>query len=370
MLRVEEFLLEKTYADLERELGIKATYHPSLPLVILNYDQINSPKGHPIVRECRGLVLDRRSNKIQAKSFDRFFNWGEMAEEMNDFNFKNFMVQTKEDGSLLLLWHFEGNWYCSTRGSFAVDKMQFMDFTWTDGVCKALGVKSLNELNGVLSPDLTYVCEFVSPWNKVVRQYKEPRLILLSAFRGKHELGWTELDEHIKDLPVAFARPARYEFKNIDEIIAFLNKQGTDDPTFEGVVIRDDAGRRWKVKSSTYLSLHRLRGEGDNLYNPKYLVPWALAGEGDELLTYFPEVTDKFKEVKAKIDSAYQNLERTWKEHWKIEGQKEFAQAIIKQTGFSGILFDMRKEFGEKQTLEQLKEKWRNAESRIIKLLF
>jgi hypothetical protein len=371
MLKIQEALRNgKTHLDLKSELGINYLPHPTLPLVIMNYDQIESPKGHPIVREARGLILRKDNHEIVAKSFFRFFNWGEMAEEMNDFNFNNFIVQTKEDGSLLSLWNFEGQWYCSTRGSYATDTMQFMEFTWTEGVCKALGVKSLNELNGVLSPDLTYVCEFVSPWNKVVRSYKEPRLILLSAFRGEVELGWHELDAHAEKLSVPFARPTRYEFKNIDEIIAFLNKQGTDDPTYEGVVIRDDAGRRWKIKSSTYLSLHKMRGEGDNLFNPKYLVPWALAGEGAELLVYFPEVTEKFNEVKGKVDEAFKNLERVWKENWKIEGQKEFALAIVKQTGFSNILFDMRKEFGSEQKLEQLKEKWRNAESVIIKRLF
>jgi tRNA splicing ligase len=47
-------------------------------LVVLNYNQINSPKLDPIVRECRGLILDRNSGySVVARSFDWFWNYGE-----------------------------------------------------------------------------------------------------------------------------------------------------------------------------------------------------------------------------------------------------------------------------------------------------
>ena len=64
--------------------------------------------GHPVVRECRGLVLHAQTHDLVARSFPRFFNWGEMAEEMKGFDFSDFTVHTKEDGSLVLLYFFAG----------------------------------------------------------------------------------------------------------------------------------------------------------------------------------------------------------------------------------------------------------------------
>jgi hypothetical protein len=82
-LQVQEYLHSgKSWANLTDELGIKVVFHPSLPLVTVNYDQIESPKTHPIVRECRGLVLHRQTFDLVARSFPRFFNWGEVADEM------------------------------------------------------------------------------------------------------------------------------------------------------------------------------------------------------------------------------------------------------------------------------------------------
>jgi hypothetical protein len=80
-LKVEEYLQNKTFDDLTDELGIGVKKHPNLPLVILDYSQIDSPKLHPIVRECRGLILNYDSKKLVAKSFNRFFFFVEIGGE-------------------------------------------------------------------------------------------------------------------------------------------------------------------------------------------------------------------------------------------------------------------------------------------------
>lgn len=65
---------------LEQQLGIKTTCHED-GRVIFNYSQIDSPKQNPIVMECRGLVLDMNNNwELVARSFPRFFNYGEIYE--------------------------------------------------------------------------------------------------------------------------------------------------------------------------------------------------------------------------------------------------------------------------------------------------
>jgi hypothetical protein len=77
MLAVQEYLKTKTLDNLHDELAIEINRHDTLPLAILNYNQIKSPKKHPIVLECRGLVLEIETWKIIARSFPRFFNFGE-----------------------------------------------------------------------------------------------------------------------------------------------------------------------------------------------------------------------------------------------------------------------------------------------------
>ena len=367
ILSVQKYLSSgKTLDDLTAELGVKATPHPELPLVILNYHQIDSPKTHPVVRECRALVLNSEDWSVVARSFPRFFNWGEVADEMPHFDFSEFVVDSKEDGSLCVLYYFDGDWHGNTRGSFGLDDMQFLDFSWRDGFLKAMGITKWADLDSVLDSSLAYVCEFVGPWNKVVRHYAEPKMYLLAAFRGHDELSWDEVDA----ISGPFVRPERITLTSIEQITAYITDRSDSDKTFEGVVIRDSANRRWKVKSPTYLALHRMRGDGDNLYNPKNLLPFILAGEGAELLTYFPEVAAVYAEMKDRVDAAYEKLKGVWTETLGIESQKDYALAIQGNTPFTGLLFTLRKKHGDGQTEEHLRQAWRESSDVIIKTMF
>ena len=368
MLNVQQYLQAKSLEDLTNEFAIKVAEHPTLPLVILNYNQIESPKTATIVRECRALVLDRRDWSVAAKSFNRFFNWGEVQEEQSQFDFSDFVVQSKEDGSLCVIYHFDGEWHANTRGSFAIDNMEFQNFTWRDAFCKALGINSLKDLDGKLDKDLTYICEFCSPWNKIVRKYDQPQMYLLTVFNGMIEY-WPENVDEVAKAAGVFKRPTRYNFCNIDEIQAFLQEQASADATFEGVVICDKQGNRWKIKNLSYVSLHHLRGEGDNLYNPKHLLQFVLSGEDDELMSYFPEAKARFYEVKSKVLEAYCDLIETWGDHHDIVEQKDFA-LTIKDNPFSSVLFDVRKKHGRNQLSLHVKQAFRENQQLILKKLF
>lgn len=372
MLHVQQYLQSKTFDDLTAELGIVVRKHDTLPLAILNYDQIESPKTHPVVRECRALVLHTETKEVVAKSFNRFFNWGEVADELDLFDFSDFIVQSKEDGSLCIIYWFEGQWHANTRGSFALDKMEFQNFTWREAFCKALGIQDLQDLSAPdigLDPALTYICEFCSPWNKIVRRYDQPNMYFLTAFRGSEELPYLEAVRYVSQMYVDFKHPTVYQFKSIEEIQAFLQEQAAKDATFEGVVIRDKDGRRWKVKSATYLGLHKLRGEGDNMWNPKHLLPFIMAGEEAELLTYFPEVAPTFYKLKAEVQAEYIKVLETWIDHHEIPEQKEFALSIKGKCDLTSILFTVRKEHGPKALAEHFKAAWREAEGQILKRL-
>jgi len=370
LLEVQKYLTSgKTLQDLKAELGVNSVVHPTLPLVILNYCQIDSPKTHPIVRECRGLTLDLRDFSLVSRSFPRFFNWGEVQDEMPLFDFSDFAVQTKEDGSLLVIYKYCDEWRVNTRGSFAQDPMQFQTFSWESAICQALGVPDRTGLNSLLREDVQYVGEFCSPWNKIVRRYEKPIVYLLTAFRGLQELSHEECDQLAQDAG-CFVRPDRHNFCNIEEITEFLLTQSANDPTFEGVVIRDRGNRRWKIKNATYLALHRLKGEGNNLFNPKHLLPFILTGEKAELLVYFPEVEETLEIHEKRVHEAYEQLEEVWRTSQGIEVQKDFALTIKGKTKFTSLLFELRKKHGANIPQDALKSFWRESTDLIIKNLF
>lgn len=365
-MKTQEYLRSgKSLDDLANELHIELNRHATMPLVILNYNQIESPKTDPIVRECRGLVLSTEDWSIVARSFNRFYNWGEVADEMPLFNWNNSVALEKVDGSLVLFYFYQGEWRVNTRGSYANMGMfntewqanyfkMPRDFTWQQGILNALGLKSLNELSLYLDPSLTYVCEFCSPWNKVVREYS-PCIFLLTCFAGEEEVG-------PRDVPL-FKTIGHYSLRSADEVTEYVNSQ--PEATWEGCVVKDNENRRWKIKNRRYLSLHKMKGaNGDALYNPSTLLPFILEGEGDELLATYPEITECFHHYKGKVEEAYKTLEGIWHLVKDEKDQKDFALLISGETPFTGVLFNCRKNGAN------LKDEWRKAESHIDKTLF
>lgn len=365
MLLVQEYLKNNSLEKLTEEFAIRTILHPTEDLVILNYNQLESPKTHPIVRECRSLVLNSKSYVLVSKSMNRFFNWGEVIEEMNSFNFSNFVVNTKVDGSLINLFNYNGLWRITTKASFANGKVDNSDVTWEQLFCQALKINNLQDIN--LNKNFTYVCELVSPYNKIVRMYKEPQVFLLTMFENETELHWKEVDNFCCKY---FTRPDYFHFKLIDEIIFYLSEVSKTDPTFEGVVICDNNFKRWKIKNPTYLSLHALRGESGNLFNPKYLISFVLNGDESEFLNYFPEAEDAFNKVKTLVNKNYDNLEDLYFKTQGVESQKEFALSIIGKTPFTGILFELRRKYGINYDLNKLKEYWEKSNEMIYKILY
>jgi hypothetical protein len=367
MLAVQEYLKSgKTFDDLHTELGIEVNRSKKLPLVNLNYNQTNSPKTHPIVRECRGLTLRSDDYSLVARSFWRFFNWGEVADEMPLFNWDKATAYEKIDGSLVKFYFFEGEWRVETRGSFADMPMFYnewqaqyhnmpVDWTWKQGILVALNMKDLNELDSYLDRSCTYACEFCSLWNKVVKDYPKPVIYQLSRFVGEEEIGPKSVS--------CFLDVRQFPLRNADDVVKFVTAH--EGRELEGCVVKDDALRRWKIKNPKYLSLHKMKGaNGDALYHPKSLFPYIMEGEGDELLAVYPEVKDVFRHYKKMVDECYAQLNELYESTKHIENQKEFALAIVGKHKLHGLLFEARKHG------VSLKHTWHACPDYVYKGLF
>jgi len=367
MLEVQKYLRSgKTLDELEKEFGIINALHPEDALVILNYSITGSQKTHPIVRECRALVLEVDTWNLVAKPFNRFFNWGEVADEMQYFDWSDFVSYTKEDGSLILVYNYKDEWRINSRGSFGDSKVGDTNKTWRDFALEILDEEKFSRMN----KKTTYVFEFVSPHNKIVRSYDKSDLVLLSAFIVDNdiyiEIDYKKLDRHAEE--VGLSRVGKHSFKSLKEIEDYLKKLEEKDPTNEGIVICDKLGHRWKLKNRRYLALHQMWGAGGA--NPKHILPFVLGDEGDELLTYFPEFKKEYYDIKDKVDKHFDELKELWNETWQIEDQKEFALSVTSSTRFSGILFSIRKKYGDQQNEKVLREAWNDSEEIIFKKLF
>lgn len=346
MLEVQKYLIDTKgdFEGLNRTLGIKANFHPNDERVILNYDQLESPKLNSIVRECRSLTLNRHDYSIIAKSFFRFLNWGEgTRDEMNRFHWDNCVTTEKVDGSLISYFYWKDKWHVQTRNSYGDGFVNNSIYTWRDIFEMALGDIELEPVEG-----RTYVMELCSPYNQVVQLYKEPTLYLLSIFDGAIE--WTH--EAVESFSQEFClkRPFSTLCRDPFEVNSEVARYAERKKDFEGLIIRDFKNTRFKFKSDKYLLLHGLANNG-NISSVSSLINIVVENEIDEMLLYFPYIEESLIKIKSCIDKLIKDLDDAFYCFHDIDNKKKFAEKI-KLIPYNHILFSL---FGVKYQADLVK---------------
>lgn len=320
---------------------------------VLNYSQIESPKLNPIVKECRGLIIDKDLKTVLCRSFDRFFNWGETEERMSINN--NVVCMAKEDGSLINVWFnpHSNKWTCSTRKMAFGEGQNSFGMVFNELVDTALDeeLHSFCERNKFCQ-GYTYIFELTSPKNRIVTQYKETKLKLLGVrFNNVHLLssnseyckngGYLYVNElkeicyrssGVIELPKMFLITCYEDVKKELNNLSELN---------EGFVLWNQVtGKRIKAKSPSYVAVHHLRGNG--IPNPKNIMTLVVENEVDEYLTYFPEDEEMFLKYDVAFEDFKDKVLGTWESVNHLRRQKDFALEV-KNLPFSSLLFNLRK---------------------------
>lgn len=328
-------LLAETTAEQLAELGIKVKRYEDR--VLLDYDQINSPKTHPLVMQCRGVILTPDFKQIICRPFDRFFNLGEAPETQAHLDMTKAVAYDKVDGSLIKIYFYNGKWEIATRGTcFAESNVNGFDMTFRDLVLKALACdeQSFQDKASIeLNKDITYLFEVTSFENRVVTTYTGYLLHYLGA-------RFTKTGKYVEQAASATrlgaVMPKQYGFVTKEEAIQSANALSG---LKEGFVVWQDGKPVAKVKSDAYVAVHHIRGEG---LSPKRIAQLVLTGEQDEYLTYFAEDRQHFEPyIKAHADILLA-LHTAYEAHKHIQDQKEFAIAI-KDLAFKPVLFEARK---------------------------
>lgn len=347
MMEVQKYLESgKTLEDLKSELGIKSRVYEEDNLVVLNYDQIESPKSHPIVVECRSLILALDDYAVVSRKFPRFFNIGECPDLHTDFKLNNSVVMEKLDGSLCGTYYnpHTNMWEISTRSLAKAEMEHATGRSWREMILEAFDFDNdqqfQNFMNSMWNPEYTYIWEFCSPENRIVVRYDKSQMVLLGVVNN--ETGDYAKPGSLIEIAEQFGTRSAtlYQVPNtIDELKDMANKLPNLE---EGFVVWDlVSGIRQKVKSLVYLELHQMRGE-NLIPTRKNFLSLVLTGESDEVLVYFPEWTDKVYEIQMEVNSFVSNMESVYDEHKDIQDQKEFALAI-KDEPSCGVMFTARK---------------------------
>ncbi len=309
-------MLEKLNKYYEDGLLYKQV-HPTLPLTIWNYTEKVQFENlwDEVTLMCRGLVTDNEGNMV-AIPFQKFFN----IEEGKFTPTENFEVYEKMDGSLGIVFWYQGQWVVATRGSFTSDQ-----------AIKATEIlKKYNK--DIMFRHLTFCFEIIYPENRIVLDYgDDEKLVLLGTFdkNGK------ETDSEIWS-QWGFDVVKKYDgIKDFNQLKSMIK----DDQ--EGFVVKFSNGDRIKVKGVEYLRLHKI------MTNVTTTGIWEYLKNGEDVMELLKDVPDEFyKKIQNYVKDLrygfFQISERAGKLHDGFRygkygdvdpepTKKEFAEFVLKQ---------------------------------------
>ena len=230
--------------------------HPHLPLSIYTYTRTAqySRAWTTATLRCRGLIVDDTTGEVVAWPFPKFFNVGEhghgnaYAPPLPD---EPFEVYDKVDGSLGIVFHYDGRWHVASKGSFASEQAM-----WAQA-------RISTSDTGRLKPDITYLVEIIYPENRIVVDYGDRQdLVLLGAYNSKGEegrLSWVDNDwKPIGSVVRTWPALPLAELVKLTEANTRPDGTPTSGISTEGYVIRYANGLRAKAKLSEYVRLHKV----------------------------------------------------------------------------------------------------------------
>lgn len=307
-------------------------------LVLLKYG-IDAAFMNPMVRECRGIILDESDCwRVVSRAFDKFGNDGEGY--VPEIDWVTARVQEKLDGSLCVVYHYDGAWHVATsgspdasgqvrragvRGPEAYSAETFADYFW-----------STFKIEGGRLPepsDLCFAFELMGPLNRIVVVHDKPWLRLLAVRnRVTGEQFWPEQWADV----VGIAAVRSFPLTTLDEIRASF--EHISPVSQEGYVVVDGVFNRVKIKHPGYVALHHAKdGMG-----PKAFVEIARTGEVGEVIAAFPEFKPLIDDARTRFETLVDRVTADYERMKDIAVQKDFAFEALK-TPHSAVLFQMRK---------------------------
>lgn len=202
----------------------------------------------------RGTVYEQSTGRVVARAFPKFFNFSELTpvEQSSLSVRRDLKVWDKADGSLGIVYYYDGQWRVNTRGSFTSEQAQYAQ-------SQLLPKYDFSKVPTTTS----LMCEIIYPENRIIVDYgNTEKLVLLSAYDNlkqselypwaRRQLSeWTGIEE-----------PKKYEFNTVQEVI---DSQHSLPASEEGYVVEFGHGNRVKFKSLEYLKVAKVMSQSSLL---------------------------------------------------------------------------------------------------------
>ena len=308
MAKLSEIMNIETLESLISEGYISRKYHKEFPLAILNYTHRAQYEPNLVWGEemswSRGLIYNTETFEIVSTPFKKFWNFSDSRHpETLEENLPSDipLITTKMDGSLIILYTWEGQNYCATRGSFESDQAKWAT-NWLQ-----TNYPRLEPIKGY-----TLLFECIYNENRIVISYDFEGLIVLGAVSNETgtELSRSNLKSYCTAMGLTLVKDHRKDL---------LTCKSEDISNEEGYVATYANGLKIKIKFENYCQLHRIVTG----LNPRSI--WELKRDGK-----YTQITDWL------LDPKMPEEFKSWLEKWNKQLCIDYEDILLKaETIFS-----------------------------------
>lgn len=254
---------------------------PNFPsLFMVTYDNNISNMNNEFVKLCRGLILEKNTNKIVCYTFNKGIDADTSSYTCPpELDWKTTRVEHSIDGTQIRLFYYNNKWNYATTRCIDANKAR-----WFNKKSFYEMFKDAEYLIDYSKLDTKCCYSFVlqHPENRIVVKYDKPTLVHVLT-RNLETLEEINVNIGVK-------KPKVYKnFKKYSDVINAAN--GTD--CEEGYMLCDKNKNRIKIKNIGYKKIKELRGNTNNLFY-RYL-QLRYDNLVDTYLSFFPEYTNNFK---------------------------------------------------------------------------
>jgi hypothetical protein len=336
-------------------------------LFIVKYDKTVCDMNDPDVKKCRGLILEKNTNKLVCVPPPK----SDSVEIFNNVPIEKTIYEEFIEGTMINIFKYEGKVYMATRSCI-------------DALCHFYSNKTFNalfseiiELSKFDSMDDNMNLSFVlqHPENTIVTQYEHPEITLVYGVTidGENVVNYTlnDLCKLLKDKDLEFKIPLQYNVNSHIEIYDKLNTMKHNEP---GVILKNLEFNYLKSKiwNQHYSYVRKLKG---NSSSKKYMYLELRQNNAiKEYLKYFPDDAELFEIYRLELYDTTNKLFNFY-QNWKVRKNSEGIHIYQKVTEidyeYRPLCIDLHEEFKKtKQITDKRKVIMYTNNLPIAKLLF
>jgi hypothetical protein len=276
-------------------------------LYLVKYEKSKSQMDHEDVRKCRGVILEKNTNKLVCISPQKSIDVDFYHKKYIENNSNDVIIEEFYDGTMINMFKHNGVNYVSTRSCLGAHNKYRSIKTFNTMFSECIDFEVFDKLDG----DYCYSFLLQHPDNKIVKQYDVPSCILTMTTKINENnsvsiLNNVETVELLSRCNVIIQTPRVFNIDSMDNLYKELDSLNETDQGYVLKFYENGSNNRSKIRNMKYNEIRQLRGNDTN----KMFMYFELRKQQNivEYLEYFPEDKDLFDRFRHELYAFTQRL--------------------------------------------------------------